>query len=70
MNICNTLNRYIYRGMAQRNEVIHQFHSIAILLCSGSLKPLILTNEQAVSNVLLKWHAAVVAAVGEGCIIR
>jgi hypothetical protein len=56
--------------MAQRNEVIHQFHSIAILLCSGSLKPLILTNEQAVSNVLLKWHAAVVAAVGEGCIIR
>jgi hypothetical protein len=25
---------------------------------------------QAVSNVLLKWHTALVAAAGEGCIIR
>jgi hypothetical protein len=58
------LMQYIYRGMAQRNEVTSSLQSYA---CSCYIVHLLL---QSVSNVLLKWHAAVVAAAGEGCIVR
>ena len=63
------LMQYIYRGMAQRSEV----RPLPALLPRSEILRARLSfesHEQAVSAVLLKWHGAVVAAAGEGCIIR